>query len=138
MHKFYLLKWTSKLYNPFFRVVFHLSVAISWCNFLKLTLWPCQLLGKRPGNLCFSMKLCSQPDTAHCELGHVLKLNTWDLSQIQQVLIRPGIFTKWDRLSDNFYILVHQVWIWKQVWIFSSIHQFQNCQNSVWGIRIKH
>ena len=68
MHKFYLVKRTCKLCNPYFRVVFHLSDGISWCNFLKLTLWSCQLMGKRPRNLRFSMKLCSLPDTAHCEI----------------------------------------------------------------------
>ena len=101
MHKFYLLQWTCKLYNPFFRVVFQLSDGITWSNFLKLTLWFCQFMGKRPRNLQFSMKLCSLPDKAHCEMGHLLKFKL--------MIFRGGhpyIFTMSWWFSESIWLLI--------------------------------
>ena len=51
LHKFYLVELSCKLYNPFFRVVFHNPDNIIWCNFLVRTLWHCHCMGKRPGKM---------------------------------------------------------------------------------------
>ena len=51
LHKFYLVELSCKLYNPFFRVVFHNPDNIIWCNFLVRTLQHCPCMGKRPGKM---------------------------------------------------------------------------------------
>ena len=70
LHKFYLVELSCKLYNPFFRVVFHNPDNIIWCNFLVRTLQHCHCMGKRPGkmrndafyespiSLCFFWNMC--------------------------------------------------------------------------------
>ena len=70
LHKFYLVELSCKLYNPFFRVVFHNPDNIIWCNFSVRTLWHCHCMGKRPGkmridafyeshiSLCFFCNMC--------------------------------------------------------------------------------
>jgi hypothetical protein len=49
LHNFYLVELSCKLYNPFFRVVFHNPDNIIWCNFLVRMLKHC--MGKRPGKM---------------------------------------------------------------------------------------
>ena len=51
LHKFYFVELSYKLYNPFFRVVFHNPDNIIWCNFLVRTLQHCHCMGKRPGKM---------------------------------------------------------------------------------------
>ena len=51
LHRFYLVELSCKLYNPFFRVVFHNPDNITCCNFSVRTLQHCHCMGKRPGKM---------------------------------------------------------------------------------------
>ena len=93
LHKFYLVKLSCKLYNPFFRVVFQNPDNIIWFNFLVRTLWHCHCMGKRPGkmrndafyespiSLCFLSAICA---------GTILR---WFESDRRQRLFLPLSFS---------------------------------------------